>query len=645
MRLLLFIALAATSAHAQDMASMRWGELSDAERALDGYAPDPDASALVLGDHGAARIVVLPRTARMEVTRHRRVKVFNEAGYRLGEVAIRHGDDDSIVKVRGQTFVPRPDGTYERVELDRGTIRRETVRDGVEEVRFSMPALAPGAVFEYSYVHETQDLYSPPTWSFQSAEPTLYSAYSFTAPEFFDYLSVAQGPGVRAEAEDSRYTGDWTETIASWTARDVPALRDEPFTTTEEDYRHEVEHQLRTVAIPGRTHETVLGTWGAVAEELDGHREFGRRVRARGAVAELAATARGTDEQKARALYEALRRGYVWNGERGVFAERDLREVVETKGGSAAELNLLLLALLREAGVSASPVLISTRSHGRVLRQYPLTSRFDHVLVLARPEGGELQLLDATDPHRPYGLLPVQALSGEGWLADPDAHAWIEFSPPATTATTVALQGALAADGRLTGELSLRLDGYDALRARGALAEDAAAPDAAAAAADADAALEITIAEVSGLDDPAAPLAVRAQVSAQAGEALGGEIYLSPFVAMRMEENPFQRARRAHPVDFAYPSKRVYLATVALPEGYALEAVPEPLQLTIPSRAVGYSRLIAEAGGQLQIRTALTIATSSVQPEEYPALRDLYSRIVAAEGEALVLVPTAPAAE
>ena len=172
----------------------------------------------------------------------------------------------------------------------------------------------------------------------------------------------------------------------------------------------------------------------------------------------------------------------------------------------------------------------------------------------------------------------------------------------------------------------------------------ASTAEVASEAADADDGVEVTTVEVTGLDDPAAPLGMDGLFVAPAGEAVGDEIYLTPFVLMQMDENPFQRPTRTFPVDFAYPFSRTYVASVELPEGFVPEEVPAPLRMTLPGRAVSYTRVMSVDLGRLTVRADLTVSQARIEAEEYPALRQLYDEIVAAEAEALVLVRATDAA-
>ena len=638
-------------ASAQDL-PIKWGTVTDAERALAAVDGDPDAAAVVLGDVGLAE-VEYRRGAddfRLTLHRHRRVKVLRESGYELGEFSFRYPESAKVRNVKGQTFVAEPGGAVRRVELEKRSVVDGPVGEGMREVRFSMPALAPGAIFEFEYVYESEGLFAPPVWYFQSEEPTLASEFRFTVPEFFDYMALTQGTLVRAQPPTGGYQEEWRTSTFRWTARDVPALREEPFTTTEEDYAQKLTMQLRQISPPGGFTRTVLGSWPEAARTLAGHEAFGRRLKAGRRVRALAEGTAGTAAERARAVYDAVRTGYVWNGTRGVFADRNLEDVAEARGGTAAEVNLLLASALRAAGVPATPVLLSTRSNGRAVDLYPIVSQFDWVAVLAEPDGADPVLLDATDPNRPYGVLPVEALTGAGWLADADRPHWFEFDPPASTLTSTVVQATVEPGGAVAGTVRMKLDGYAALEARTKIDDEAAgapaaaASEAAEAAAEAPDGVEMAVVSVEGEGDPYAPLVMNATfTAASAAEVVGDEIYLTPFLVTQLDENPFERPTRTFPVDFAYPSSRTYVADIALPAGYDVEAAPPPLALTIPSRAVSYTRAVMAHPGRLVVRAVLTVAQAQVEPEEYAALRALYDEVVAAETEAIVLTRSAEA--
>ena len=644
-RLALLLALlvaAASPALAQDL-PIRWGTLSDAEKEMSAWPDDPDASAIILGDVGRARVEFQGGTGRPHyvVDRHLRIKVLREEGYELGEFAMRYSKDDRVDRVRGQTFTPEGDG-YREVKLEGRDIREDVVSDEVRELRFSMPALAPGAIFEIKYTHTTDAISVVRPWLFQASEPTVVSEFRFETPQYFEYVVLRQGASIRADEAERVPGRDYYSTRMRWVAEGLPALRDEPFTTTEADYVERIALQLQRVVPPNGFPENVLSSWEVVARELRDNEYFGRRMRGTRRVREIVERAEGTASEKARALYDIVRTEYVWDGRGGsIFADRDLDDVIKTKTGTEAELTMLYLALLKEAGVPATPVALSGRSNGRAVIQYPIMRQFDTLLALVQAPGDEPRLVSPTSLHRPYGEVPVDALNGQAWVVDYDAPQWIDFSPPSHTSTTTLAKATLAEDGTLSGELSLRFVGYDATHLRERLAEDEAESPSGSGAAvgeatDADEA-EIETVSVSG--EVGEPFAVEATFRAPSAEVVGDEMYVVPFVAMQMDENPFEREARAFPVDYAYPRTRTYVANIDLPEGWAAVDLPDPVQMSIPSGSVSYLRVVGPSpdGRGVQVRAVMTVRGVQVQPDEYPALRRLYDEIVATEAEALVV--------
>ena len=639
--LLIVLLAVAPLAGAQD-SPIRWGDLSDAEKAISDWPGDPDASAIVLGDVGLAEVEFEGGTGQPRYTlrRHLRVKVLNEGGYDMGEFSMRYHEDSRVRRVRGQTFVPEGDG-FRRVELEERDVLDEHVGDETRELRFSMPALTPGAIFEIEYTYTTDGITVIRPWLFQSSEPTLVSEYRFETPVYFDYVALRQGSRVETHPTETLTRFRENLTQQRWTARDVPALREEPFTTTEADYIERVSLQLSRFNRPGGGWDNVLSSWPDVAQDLRRNDYFGRRMRGSRRLRAIAERAEGTVQEKAEALYDIVRTEFVWDGRGGsIFVERDLDDVAESKTGTEAELTMLLLTLYEEAGVPARPVVLSGRSNGRAITEYPILRQFDTMLALVEVPGEAPQLVAPTSPHRPYGEVPVDALNGQAWVVDDESPTWIAFDPVAGTSTTTLARGTLTEDGDFSGTLDLRFTGYDATHLRERLAEaESESPSASGAAVgeatDAEEGAEIETVSVSG--EVGEPFMVEATFRAPLAEVVGDEMYVVPYVAMQMDENPFERETREFPVDYAYPRTRTYVADITLPEGWAAIDLPDPMQLSIPSGKVSYLRFIGERPGGVQVRAVLNIIGAQVEPDEYPSLRRLYDEIVAAESEALVI--------
>lgn len=621
---------------------LKWGDIPDEHLRMTVFPADTNARAVVLADYGEVRF---NPNHSVVFTRHRRIKILSEGGYDWGTFSITYLDEDKmeyVSSVRGQTFTVGPKGKVQRHKMEKSAIFREDVDGRYKRVRFTLPALAPGAVIEYSYQVNAVNPVLVPDWSFQFDEPVLWSEYRMEIPNTLGYVQVSRGVlnfHLREMEDVKRPWGEGRR--LRLVMRDVPALRYEPFMTTPFDYRAYVEFQLAQYYVPRQGIRSFMKTWDDLARELMEHKDFGGELtRQRRVVAEQAAavTAGLTDpEEKMRALYDYVRTAIAWDGRGGIFAYQNLDEVLEKHQGSSAEMALLLTMLLREAGLTANPVLISTRSNGRILDTYPLLSQFNRVLV-AVDLMGDRHLLDATDPLRPYDLLPVEALNGRGWLIRPEDNTWIAVASTGRYVRQLFVAATLDAEGTLTARVRASDGGYSALQKRHTLQEEK--PDAFVR--------DVILADLPGvtLDSHAVMhreeltevLQTTAAFTLPAyAQAAGDYLYLNPTLLDRQEENPLRLPERSFPVDFAHPYDLNYTLQLTVPEGFTIQEHPRDLRVIVPGGGARFQRQVRLHGQTLTVQTRFVLDRTVFEPNQYAGLRNFYGQVVAMHAEQVVL--------
>ena len=426
--------------------------------------------------------------------------------------------------------------------------------------------------------------------------------------------------------------------------KDVLALREEPFMTTPEDYRAAIEFQLSGyMSSVGRV--DVMRTWKEVAAELMAHPEFGRRLKPTRAVKQQVETLTAGltgEREKMEVVYDFVRTTITWNGEYGGIAEQSLNDVLKTQSATNTESTLLLVSMLRAAGLEAHPVLISTRSHGQIMDVYPLLSQFNATLAAVNV-GGETLLLDATDPLRPYTLLPTEALNGKGWLVREPEPAWVSIDAKSRYLHKMMLDATLDADGTLTASLEASDDGYSALAKRYQLKEvDHADFAAGVLLGDLD---EVQIDSCMIVNESAVtePLKTTAGFSAPGYAQVAGDfIYFNPMPVGRLEENPLRLPRRTFPVDLAYPRSYLYTLRLRLPEGYGVQELPEQARILLPQEGGHFQRGMNVKEGVLTVQTQFVIKRSMFHPRHYASVRSFYEQVVAAGAEQVVLKQVDP---
>ena len=320
---------------------LKWGDVPAADLAMASFAPDSNAAAVILGDYGE---VYFDEDVNMVFTRHRRIKILSAAGYEWGSHSIDYIAQERhqwVSDIAGQTLKLAANGSVRIDKLDKAAIFDEEVSEGARRIRFTLPALAPGAVVEYRYtVHWSQGFSGNlQDWAFQTSEPTRWSEFRAAIPSdlrFIDMRFVIVKENIPAFTieetasenstlalnkyyYDSSYRGGHSsvkrETVYEqmtikrqrWAMQNVPALRPEPFITTLENYRARLYFQLAEIQFFMGRPLKLAPTWEKVAEDLIDSPSFGKQIERRGdwcGQAETLIASCSNAEQKIRVIYD-----------------------------------------------------------------------------------------------------------------------------------------------------------------------------------------------------------------------------------------------------------------------------------------------------------------------------------------------------
>jgi hypothetical protein len=169
-----------------------------------------------------------------------------------------------------------------------------------------------------------------------------------------------------------------------------------------------------------------LKTWSQFNENLLEHERFGQYLQKISGRADAIPVPDADELQKVNAIYQFVKKNYLWNGEFSHLAKQTFREFTEKRSGSSAEINLMLISLLRQQGIKSDPVLIRTNDLGMPEKMYPVKDQFNHVIATAEI-GGKTYLFDATSNSNELNKLNNLDIGTEGWLVRRDVPGWIEI--------------------------------------------------------------------------------------------------------------------------------------------------------------------------------------------------------------------------
>lgn len=169
-----------------------------------------------------------------------------------------------------------------------------------------------------------------------------------------------------------------------------------------------------------------LKTWSQYNEDLLTHDRFGEYLLKSPVRAGIISEPDADALQKINSTIQYVKRNFQWNGEYTYLAQQSFKDFIEKRKGSSAELNLILVNLLRQQGISSDPVLIRTVDLGAAEKMYPVKDQFNHVIATAEIEG-KIFLFDATGSSSELNKLNSQVIGTEGWIVRRNSPQWLEI--------------------------------------------------------------------------------------------------------------------------------------------------------------------------------------------------------------------------
>jgi phage gp46-like protein len=634
-----------------DYKPLEWGSVAAEDLQMTVYTPDTTATALVLGDEGYMD-VGKDNSGQYEwlLRRHKRIKILSEAALdKYTDVAIFYAHKDGSDHVRQlSAHSIAPDGTV--TEVKKGDIFHEKINEYWSKATFAFPEVKVGSILEYRYEHFSHRVLSPNQWTFRGPLPVRSSYFQFgcSVPITYTYLLLGaeyMTAEKNALGEDIIHLGDTRIYINStrfW-MQNGEAVKEEPFMTSLDDYYINIRFQASatTSTITGLS-TPVYGTWESTNQELLDDADIGQNYRKNKRhknllqAAESAINKDVSQEELLYAINRFITKEIPWSGKYGMRAIQSPDEAFAKHEGSIAEIQYAALALLRAYGIKAYPVLLSTRGNGSMIPSFPFLNQFNYVIAIVEVDD-VAKLVDFSDPLLRPGVIREEALNGMGFMVHEDTPAWITLGLPVVQ-DIFAWNGEITAEGTLIGEMKATMNTLSAKVDRQRMQTQSLE--------------EIWTKRLPNggswnelnspnKEDIREDLSIQGKFEVpEAGFANEDFLYVSPFIHSNFSENPFQREERNYPVNFPYSFEEKSVYQYQMPAGYAVESLPENINVILPNNDASFQYLIREKNQKINIIATLKVTKNIYPPEEYEALRELFASAVQKMQEQIVLKKT-----
>ena len=637
---------------------MKYGDIDIEDLRMVKYKNDTNADAVVLCDFGQVGYGMYESAYKQIYERHKRIKILSTKGKDYSDVFISyHYEDntDKVIDIKAHSYKLNKNGIVEKTELESKDIYDEDINTIWHRKCFAIPGVEVGSVIEFSYkVISTSSFID--NWEFQSSIPTAWSEFRTKIPLFYEYLILLEGTDTIDINQQESYQQELPYSVFSsvssgntksfkgkycrYIKKNIPALIEEPYITTMDDYNERSSFQLSSTFYPSQNLKKWVTSWDDVSKRLleRDNSNFGLRLRSCKAFKDVAnSTKEQTPDKKQQmiSIYNHVVEQMKWNNRISIKLNQPLGNIYSEQKGNSSEINMILMKILNEADIEAYPLLTSTRSNGKIQDAYPVLNQFNNVLCYVKIDSTEY-VLNATDPIRPYYLLDINDLNYRGLVVKKNDSFWIEIKSWNKSKKLSIATINIDSCGNKSGKIDYSFVGYQSLNETKKIIKMGDEnysngfikkfPE-----------LQLDDYHFTNINNKDLPFKSTYSFSTELkSEKEKAIIYLNTIfgelssIILKLEE-------RKYPVDIAYPFEIVSVLNYTIPANYNVENLPKPVRYILPYKGGSYLFNISYQNNTIQILNKLKFNRPKYHPDEYHNIKELFDFIVSKSNEQIVL--------
>lgn len=205
--------------------------------------------------------------------RHKRIKILKKEGYSYADFSIPYyksnGGGEEKINSLAATAYNVENGKIVATKMTGDARFNEKITKNWWRVKFTVPQVKEGTIIEYRYKIVSDFLFNLREWNFQSELPALYTDYSVTIPEYFNYKSFSKiseeliqqlpfdsyrrsfsGSDDSGGGATERFSFIANCNKSRWIGNAVPAFKEEAYTATSDDHLQKIEFELMSIKYP-----------------------------------------------------------------------------------------------------------------------------------------------------------------------------------------------------------------------------------------------------------------------------------------------------------------------------------------------------------------------------------------------------------
>ena len=570
----------------------------------------------------------------LDFKRRVRIKIFNNKGLDQANIHLSYRSDkdggEDITGLEAQTYNLDDKGNVVVTKVDKKLIYEKKINKRYTEKVFTFPDVKVGSIIEYKYKRRGVGLLD---WYFQRSVPVRYSHF---VTDFPSELEIQVTPFTSHEFTSDRKETS-TNVVKTYSMSNVPALRDEPFIINEDYYMDRLETKMTAYYMNGLRKSRIV-SWVDVIKFLMEDDDFGVQLKKnipRTADLDEKLKTINSPYDKMKVIYKYVQENMQWNEYTGIWASDGVKSAWKDKKGTAGEINLILVNLLKDAGLDAHPILVSTHENGIVntldagTYESPGFLQFNKVLAYVTI-GDNVYVLDGSEKNIPVHLVPPDVLLTQGLViekVDTYVWGWKElWNDHLVAKNTISLNGIIDESGKMNCVANIL--SYDYARQKRAdvvkKGKDKYIENYITAS---NPSLSVGDVSFENAESDSLPLLQKINFSQQL-TSTGDYNYFSANVLTGLEKNPFVADQRVSDVFFGCNQSYVISGVFQIPQGYEFSELPKNMRMIMPDTSISISRTSQVVNGNiLQLRVQLDFKRPVYPANQYEELHEFYQRL------------------
>ena len=327
---------------------------------------------------------------------------------------------ESIEEVKATAY--NMEGSKTTKTKFKGEVALEQLDDETWQARFTIPDVRQGTVIEYEYTRHSELFYRLHDWQAQQEIPVAYARLTVTIPRhlLFNFEQHGSQQLVAKQESSSMIYKLVSDPLAApttvmayryiFTGQDLKGAPSDPNVCLA-DYFTGVTAEVSSFGLRSTPPADYANTWEHVDQVLMADDNLGKMIEDHSPLREQLQAENiqtiANEQERAAAVCRLVFSHVKWNGKYAMWA-RNAQETLQQGGGNSADINMLLMQTLREAGLKVNPVVMRPRNLGALPLTFPTISKLTNYVVGVKTRNAGTVYVDASSPEGKLNTLPEQ---------------------------------------------------------------------------------------------------------------------------------------------------------------------------------------------------------------------------------------------